>query len=145
MRWNLRMKAAERGLWKSTELRRLLAAAGLEMSAGRMSGWWTGTPKHGPPRRARRDLRRARLRTFGAAGPRAGQGRGAPTAAGTDRRGNVVEGHASLRQPAFGTARLKENLDHGWQSGGHSIPTVGSRPDMHAKVSLRALHRIGQR
>lgn len=44
MRWNLRMKAAERGVWKSTELRRLLAAAGLEVSAGKMSGWWTGTP-----------------------------------------------------------------------------------------------------
>lgn len=44
MRWNLRMKAAERGIWKSTELRRLLAAAGLEVSAGKMSGWWTGTP-----------------------------------------------------------------------------------------------------
>lgn len=44
MRWNLRMKAAERGIWKSTELRRLFAAAGLEISAGKMSGWWTGTP-----------------------------------------------------------------------------------------------------
>lgn len=44
MRWNLRMKAAERGIWKSTELRRMLAAAGLEVSAGKMSGWWTGTP-----------------------------------------------------------------------------------------------------
>lgn len=44
MRWNLRMKAAERGIWKSTELRRLLADAGLEISAGKMSGWWTGTP-----------------------------------------------------------------------------------------------------
>ncbi len=43
MRWNLRMKAAERGIWKSTELRRLLAEAGLEISAGKMSGWWTGT------------------------------------------------------------------------------------------------------
>jgi DNA-binding Xre family transcriptional regulator len=38
------MKAAERGIWKSTELRRMLAAAGLEVSAGKMSGWWTGTP-----------------------------------------------------------------------------------------------------
>lgn len=38
------MKAAERGIWKSTELRRMLAAAGLEISAGKMSGWWTGTP-----------------------------------------------------------------------------------------------------
>lgn len=44
MRWNLRMKAAERGIWKSTELRRLFAEAGLEVSAGKMSGWWTGTP-----------------------------------------------------------------------------------------------------
>lgn len=44
MRWNMRMKAAERGIWKSTELRRMLAAAGLEISAGKMSGWWTGTP-----------------------------------------------------------------------------------------------------
>lgn len=44
MRWNLRMAAAERGIWKSTELRRLLAEAGLEISAGKMSGLWTGTP-----------------------------------------------------------------------------------------------------
>ena len=34
MRWNLRMRAAERGIWKSTEMRRLLAEAGLEISAG---------------------------------------------------------------------------------------------------------------
>jgi putative transcriptional regulator len=44
MQWNLRMKAAERGIWKSTELRRLLADAGLEISAGKMSALWTGTP-----------------------------------------------------------------------------------------------------
>lgn len=44
MKWNLRMAAAERGIWKSTELRRLLADAGLEISAGKMSGLWTGTP-----------------------------------------------------------------------------------------------------
>jgi putative transcriptional regulator len=44
MRWNLRMKAAERGIWKSTELRRQLADAGLEISAGKMSALWTGTP-----------------------------------------------------------------------------------------------------
>ena len=44
MRWNLRMKAAEAGIWKSTELRRRLAEAGLEISAGKMSGWWTSTP-----------------------------------------------------------------------------------------------------
>ncbi|MEU8278382.1 helix-turn-helix domain-containing protein [Microbispora bryophytorum] len=44
MRWNLRMKAAERGVWKSTEMRRRLAEAGLEISAGKMSALWTGTP-----------------------------------------------------------------------------------------------------
>lgn len=44
MRWNLRMAAAERGIWKSTELRRMLAEAGLPISAGKMSGLWTGTP-----------------------------------------------------------------------------------------------------
>jgi putative transcriptional regulator len=44
MRWNLRMKAAERGIWKSTQMRRLLAEAGLEISAGKMSALWTGTP-----------------------------------------------------------------------------------------------------
>ena len=44
MRWNMRMKAAERGIWKSTELRRVLADAGLEISAGKMSALWTGTP-----------------------------------------------------------------------------------------------------
>jgi putative transcriptional regulator len=44
VRWNLRMKAAERGIWKSTELRRQFADAGLVISAGKMSGLWTGTP-----------------------------------------------------------------------------------------------------
>jgi DNA-binding Xre family transcriptional regulator len=44
MRWNLRMKAAESGIWKSTEMRRRLAEAGLEISAGKMSALWTGTP-----------------------------------------------------------------------------------------------------
>lgn len=44
MRWNLRMKAAEAGIWKSTELRRRLAETGLDISAGKMSGLWAGTP-----------------------------------------------------------------------------------------------------
>lgn len=44
MRWNLRMKAAEQGIWKSTEMRRRLADAGLEISAGKMSALWTGAP-----------------------------------------------------------------------------------------------------
>ena len=44
MRWNLRLTAAERGIWKSTDMRRRLAEAGLEISAGKMSALWTGTP-----------------------------------------------------------------------------------------------------
>ncbi len=44
MQWNLRLKAAERGIWKSTDMRRRLADAGLEISAGKMSALWTGTP-----------------------------------------------------------------------------------------------------
>ncbi len=44
MRWNLRMKAAERGIWKSTQMRRLLAEAGLDISAGKMSALWIGDP-----------------------------------------------------------------------------------------------------
>lgn len=44
MRWNLRMKAAERGIWKSTELRRMLNDAGLHVSAGKMSALWVGNP-----------------------------------------------------------------------------------------------------
>lgn len=44
MRWKLRMKAAEAGIWKSTEMRRRLADAGLVISAGKMSALWAGTP-----------------------------------------------------------------------------------------------------
>lgn len=44
MQWNLRIRAAERGIWKSTHMRRLLADAGLEISTGKMSSWWTGNP-----------------------------------------------------------------------------------------------------
>jgi DNA-binding Xre family transcriptional regulator len=44
VRWNLRLAAAERGIWKSTEMRHRLAEAGLEVSAGKMSRWWTTTP-----------------------------------------------------------------------------------------------------
>ncbi len=44
MKWNLRLTAAEQGIWKSTEMRRRLADAGLEISAGKMSSLWAGTP-----------------------------------------------------------------------------------------------------
>lgn len=40
----LRLRAAERGIWKSNEMRRRLAEAGLEISAGKMSALWTSTP-----------------------------------------------------------------------------------------------------
>lgn len=44
MQWSLRLRAAERGIWKSAQLRRMLADVGLEISAGKMSSWWAGTP-----------------------------------------------------------------------------------------------------
>jgi putative transcriptional regulator len=44
VRWNLRLRAAEQGIWKSAEMRRRLAEAGLEISTGKMSALWTGTP-----------------------------------------------------------------------------------------------------
>jgi putative transcriptional regulator len=44
MQWNLRMVAAQRGVWRASDLRRLLAAAGLEISGGKMSHLWSGQP-----------------------------------------------------------------------------------------------------
>jgi DNA-binding Xre family transcriptional regulator len=44
VRWNLRLAAANRGIWKASELQRMLAGAGLVISAGKMSGLWSGTP-----------------------------------------------------------------------------------------------------
>jgi DNA-binding Xre family transcriptional regulator len=44
MRWNLRLAAANRGIWKASELQRLLAEHGLTISAGKMSGLWSGDP-----------------------------------------------------------------------------------------------------
>jgi DNA-binding Xre family transcriptional regulator len=44
MKWNLRLAAANRGIWKASELQRLLAERGLVMSAGKMSGLWSGRP-----------------------------------------------------------------------------------------------------
>ena len=37
MQWNLRLRADERGIWKSAQLRSMLAEAGVEISAGKMS------------------------------------------------------------------------------------------------------------
>ena len=44
MKWNLRLAAANRGIWKASELQRMLAEAGLKISAGKMSGLWSGHP-----------------------------------------------------------------------------------------------------
>jgi DNA-binding Xre family transcriptional regulator len=44
MRWNLRLAAANRGIWKASELQRRLADHGLVISAGKMSGLWSGNP-----------------------------------------------------------------------------------------------------
>jgi DNA-binding Xre family transcriptional regulator len=44
MRWNLRLAAAHRGIWKASELQRKLAEHGLVISAGKMSGLWSGSP-----------------------------------------------------------------------------------------------------
>lgn len=44
MRWNLRLAAAQRGIWKASELQRMLAEYGLVISAGKMSGLWSGQP-----------------------------------------------------------------------------------------------------
>jgi DNA-binding Xre family transcriptional regulator len=44
MKWNLRLAAAKRGIWKASELHRMLAERGLVISAGKMSGLWSGNP-----------------------------------------------------------------------------------------------------
>ncbi len=44
MKWNLRLTAANRGIWKASELQRMLAERGLVISAGKMSGLWSGDP-----------------------------------------------------------------------------------------------------
>ena len=44
MKWNLRLAAANRGVWKASELRRMLAERGVQMSTGKMSGLWSGQP-----------------------------------------------------------------------------------------------------
>jgi DNA-binding Xre family transcriptional regulator len=44
MKWNLRLAAANRGIWKASEFQRLLGERGLVISAGKMSGLWSGEP-----------------------------------------------------------------------------------------------------
>ena len=42
MKWNLRLAAANRGIWKASELKRMLAERGVVINAGKMSGLWSG-------------------------------------------------------------------------------------------------------
>jgi DNA-binding Xre family transcriptional regulator len=44
VKWNLRLAAAKRDIWKASELQRALAGHGLVISAGKMSGLWSGQP-----------------------------------------------------------------------------------------------------
>jgi DNA-binding Xre family transcriptional regulator len=44
MRWNLRLAAANRGVWQASDLQRLLAERGLVISLGKMSYLWSGQP-----------------------------------------------------------------------------------------------------
>lgn len=44
MKWNLRLAAAHRDIWKASELQRMLADRGMKISAGKMSGLWSGRP-----------------------------------------------------------------------------------------------------
>ncbi|MEU2395735.1 helix-turn-helix transcriptional regulator [Streptomyces sp. NPDC007369] len=44
MKWNLRLTAANKGIWKASQLQRSLAEHGLVISAGKMSGLWSGQP-----------------------------------------------------------------------------------------------------
>jgi len=44
VRWNLRLAAAQRDIWRASELQRMLAEAGLVISAGKMSNLWSGQP-----------------------------------------------------------------------------------------------------
>ena len=46
VKWNLRLAAANRGIWKASELQRMLAEAGLVIRAGKMSGLWVGQLGH---------------------------------------------------------------------------------------------------
>jgi putative transcriptional regulator len=44
VKWNLRLAAAKRDIWKSSDMRHLLAERGLVISVGKMSYLWSGKP-----------------------------------------------------------------------------------------------------
>ena len=62
MKWNLRLAAANRGIWKASEFQRMLAEGGLVISGCKMSGLWSGNPNVVKLDAPRRHLRRSWLR-----------------------------------------------------------------------------------
>jgi DNA-binding Xre family transcriptional regulator len=44
VKWNLRLAAANRNIWKASDMQRMLAEHGLVISAGKMSNLWSGQP-----------------------------------------------------------------------------------------------------
>jgi DNA-binding Xre family transcriptional regulator len=44
MRWDLRLAAANRCIWRASELQWMPAARGMVIGAGKMSGLWSGNP-----------------------------------------------------------------------------------------------------
>src|SRR5205814_1472734 len=44
VKWNLRLAAAKRDIWKASDMRQLLAEHGLVISVGKMSNLWSGQP-----------------------------------------------------------------------------------------------------
>jgi len=44
VKWNLRLVAAQREIWKASQLQQMFAEAGLVVSAGEMSHLWSGQP-----------------------------------------------------------------------------------------------------
>jgi DNA-binding Xre family transcriptional regulator len=45
VKWNLRLTAANRGIWKASDLQRALSEHGLHVSLGKMSALWAGQPQ----------------------------------------------------------------------------------------------------
>ena len=100
MKWNLRLAAANRGIWKASELQRMLAERGLVISAGKMSGLWSGDPAS--IKLSDLDVICAvlGLRRGGAADPRAGQGQQRHQGAGGPGRGRIRIGRTAEGDPA---------------------------------------------
>ena len=100
LEWNLRLAAAQRGIWRASDLRRLLADAGLEVSAGKMSHLWSGPADLYPARRPGHHLRGARLRARRAAGPRPRRREGSrPAGARRGRGGRAGDPPVTARGP----------------------------------------------